>query len=391
MIREESSSAKTSAGSAFLKHAADGFLFLSFLYISLNVIRDFRAGGNSWKQGDWLINNAAGSIRRGPLGSAIISIGDRFDLDPLLIVSVAQIALLALLIITFRFLVSEVRNPKIALLLIISPAIFTVFWIADPQGSVRKELIAFAGLSLYALGAVRANWTFLWIGVAFFCVSTLSHEAMVLFTPTFLALIFFSGIHKVSARQSMATIAVILCFSLFAFLFAIKNPGVEDTSAICAALTERGLSETICEGAIRWLSYDTTYGFQAVRSELTPHRLAGFIIAYLVALAPLVYVIWLSPIKTRGVMVLILLALPFVLLYPITLDWGRWMSFHIFSATIVLTCAIVKNRLPIHRTPSTCHLLCLVILAIQISPLHMIGIIAGGAAKRIASEFWRLL
>lgn len=390
MMREESRGADT-AHPAFLKYASDGILFLSFLYISLRIFYDYRAGGNGWKQGDWLINNAAGPVRRGPFGSAIISISDTINLDPLFVVCTIQIALLAALFITFRLLVAEIRNPKVSILLVASPAIFTIFWAADPQGSVRKELIAFLAISLYALGAVRKNWLLLWLGAATFCVGALSHEAMVLFAPTFLALVFSSGLDKESATHALATIALIFCFSVFAFLFAIENSSATDTSKICAALVDKGLSDSICSGAISWLSYDSAYGFQAVISRLGVRSVGGFLISYAAALAPFIYIAWLNERKIIFGAFLILLALPFAPLYFVAVDWGRWMSFHIFSVTTILACAIAKDRLQIQRSPSDYYLLSLVGLGILISPSHTIGIVWGGVARRAASEFQRLL
>ena len=214
---------------------------------------------------------------------------------------------------------------------------------------------------------------------------------MVLFTPAFLAIILASRLQQTSAVQAVATIAVISCFSIFAFMFAVGHSRTADTSAICAALIDRGLSDSICSGAIAALSYDSADGSHAVASRLGARSLGRFLIAYVAALAPFVYIIRLSERRTCGCIVLILLALPFVPLYPVAVDWGRWMSFHIFSVTIILTCAMVNNRLPIKRVPSDYHVMSLVALALLVSPAHTIGIRWGGAARQATSEIWRLL
>lgn len=393
MMREKTRETFTSNGLTLLRYASDGILLVSFTYISLRVFYDYQSGGNAWKQGDWLINNAGGLTRRGPFGSTIISISDLTSLSPLLLVSVFQIAFLAVLFLTFRRLALEIRNPKLSLVLISSPAIFTMFWVADPQGSVRKELIAFSGISLYALGLLREKWPLLWVGAAVFCLSTLSHEAMVLFTPMLVALFVLSRLQKTSAvrAHALGAIAITLAFSSVALLFALRNSGTADISAICATLTDRGLSESICGGAIAWLSYDSAYGFQAVTSRLGVRSLGGFLVAYLAALAPLLYIVWLSEKRLVVGAALILSALPFAPLYVVAVDWGRWMSFHIFSATIFSVLAIRNGWLPIHRTPSDHHVFSLVALGALISPAHTIGIVWGGAARRAASEFWRLL
>ncbi len=390
-MREQSMASNTSGRPSRFRTLADVFLSLSFTYISLRVVYDCLIGGNEWKQGDWLINNAAGLIRRGPFGSGIISISDVLGINLLLLVSVIQIALLAVLFIAYRLLITEIRNPKISLLFFASPAIFTVFWVADPQGSVRKELIVFAGVSIYALGALRSNYVLLWLGVVLYCVSTLSHEAMTLFAPTLLAIVYLCELHKDSVTQFAITIATILCFSIFAFFFAISNPGTEDINKICSALTDRGLDDSICSGAISWLSYDSAFAFERVISSLDAQSLGGFLISYVAALAPFSYLIWLSDRRVTSGILLVLLALPFVPLYFFAVDWGRWMSFHVFSINIVLACAIIKNRVEIQRAANDFCVLGLMTLAILISPSHTIGIIWGGAARRAASEFWRLL
>lgn len=380
-----------SYSSIFLNYATDAFMVFSFLYISLRVFFDYRAGGNGWKQGDWLINNEAGNVRRGPFGSMILSISDLAGSSPLLIVSSIQIVFLAVLFISFRLLADQGRKSPMTIFILISPAIFTVFWVADPGGSVRKELLAFAGLSLSALAAVRENRLLFWLGVLFFCVSILAHEAMVLFTPTFFGIILVSRLHKSAVAHALSASFIVSLFSLFAFFYAITYSQAIDALAICAPLMERGLNEAICDGAIKWLAYDSAYGFQAVMSKINIWSLGGFMIAYAAALAPFLYFIWIGRRSTVGGGILILLALPFVPLYFIAVDWGRWMSFHIFSATILLACAMAKDSFPIRRNPSNHHIFLLAIFAFFISPQHTIGIIWGGAVRRVASEFWRLL
>lgn len=374
-----------------LRRVSDVWLFFSFAYISHRVVLDYLRGGNPWKQGDWLINNAAGTVRRGPFGSAIISISDFVNLNPLLLVSAIQLALLAILFFAFRILLAEIRSANVVLLLAISSAIFTVFWAADPQGSVRKELIAFVAITIYANGALQKNWTLLWLGVALFCVATASHEAMVLFAPTFLAIAAFSGLHEESAIHSAGSIATVFCFSAFAFIFAIRFPIVEETTQICAALTARGLNDSICKGAIWWLSKDSAYSFEKVVSAISLRGRGGFLISYVAALAPFAYLIWLSKQRILMCILLILLALPFIPLYIVAVDWGRWMSFHVFSVTVVFACAIIMNRFEIQRSVNQYYVLSLVTLAVLIPPSHTIGGNWGGAVREAGSFFSRLV
>ncbi len=59
-------------------------------YILLRLFYDIHSGGNSWKQGDWLINNYSLEIRRGPIGSFFILISDILGSSPLTVVFVTQ-------------------------------------------------------------------------------------------------------------------------------------------------------------------------------------------------------------------------------------------------------------------------------------------------------------
>ncbi|MDA8586405.1 hypothetical protein N9L47_09070 [Rhodobacteraceae bacterium] len=371
------------------KYTIDGFLLLSFLLVSLGVYYDYLAGGHNWKQGDWLINNSAGYVRRGPLGSAFISISDYIGSNPLLVVSVCQIIILAILFISFRLLVTQCNHPKLWLLILISPAIFTVFWVADPLGAVRKELIAFTGLSLYALGSIRENWLLLWAGVLVFCISVVSHEAMVLFIPTLFGIIILTELHKTATKHALTSAIVVTCLSIVAFIYAINTSQAVETYEICSALIERGLNELICRGAIEWLSYDSSHGFRFVVSMLNTRSIIDFLIIYAFALLPFFYIISLGERKTRNILALVLLALPFIPLYFVAVDWGRWISFHIFSASTILSSAAAKGHFRIQRNPSYFYIFPLVVLALLASPNHIIGVIWGGAAKQAELEFSR--
>lgn len=390
-MRAETSTPYTPPDTKFFKYSANTLFFISSVYISLRIIYDYLRGGDPWKQGDWLINNAAGPIRRGPFGSAIISVSDFLNLNPLLIVSIIQISFIIILYISFRKLVTKISNPKIYTILIFSSALFLIFWIADIQGSARKELIAYSSLTLFALGTLSEKKAILWLGVALFCIITISHEAMVLFAPTFLIIAILSDLHKALPNNFGFSIATIFYFSAFSLFLAIRNLQMEDTTEICAALVSRGLDESICGGAIRWLSHDSIYGFEQVISRLNPQSLRDFLISYVAALTPFFYLIWLSNRRALSGAALLLLALPYAPLYIFAVDWGRWISFHTFSCAIVFACAIIKGHIEIQRPVSNFCLLALVVLSILVSPKHTIGAVWGGAARRAISDFWSLL
>jgi hypothetical protein len=61
------------------------FTFLILAYILYELGLDINNGGNSWKQGDWLINNETQLVRRGFFGSIILKISDFISINPLVI------------------------------------------------------------------------------------------------------------------------------------------------------------------------------------------------------------------------------------------------------------------------------------------------------------------
>ena len=79
----------------FLKRNKN-LLILSTLYIItlLNIlfflIYSIKNGGNSWSQGDWLINNEIQIVRRGWFGSFILFLSENLSLNPLYLLGLIQ-------------------------------------------------------------------------------------------------------------------------------------------------------------------------------------------------------------------------------------------------------------------------------------------------------------
>lgn len=371
----------------FLRRIADGYLALSFLYISLMAVRDLKWGGNAWKQGDWLINTAGGDVRRGDFGSAVIALGDLLGTGPVLTVVGLQIGLLALLFLGFRHLAMRVPDPRVSALILVSPAIFTVFWVADPQGSLRKEVIACAALCLVAVGATQGRRLPLWCGVALLCVSFLAHEAMVLLLPAFLGVLVVSGLFDTDRGHAMAAGAVGLGIGVYALSYALSHARIADADAVCLPLLVRGVSPSLCTGAIEWLEYDAARGYREVLLWMAPENVTGFLIAYLLALAPWLYLAGLTLHPARNAVLVVALGLPFLPLYPVSVDWGRWMSLHLFSVTILAICALSRGRLRLRQRPAMWVVAVCLVLSLLVSPVHTVGMTPGGVIGQLVSQF----
>ena len=368
-----------------VRYATDVFLVVSFVYISSEIVAEYQLGGQAFKQGDWLINNHGEYVRRGIFGSGILAASDSLGIGPLLLVCGLQIALFAVLYGCFRLIVHQADGPLFWILLILSPAMFAVFWVADSGGSARKELLAFTGLALSTLGALRQKMVLFWIGVAVFCLGFIGHEAMILFIPTFLAILFVSGLKARAKTQALAAAVLVLCAAAFSLGYTVKFFSVENTASVCAPLQQRGLEESICTGAIIWLGADSAIAEQVVRDQLTTPNVLGFVGTYIAALLPLMFLVWVRKGKIVHFLGLVLLGMPFLPLYFIAIDWGRWMSFHVFSASLILACVMAHYRGGSPKRGLERIAVLLAGLSLLISPLHTIGAAEWGALGRLVS------
>lgn len=147
----------------------------------------------------------------------------------------------------------------------------------------------------------------------------------------------------------------------------------------------------MCTGAIKWLLQDSSYGLAAVSAKLTSWNLVGFLVAYGTALLPFLYMVWLGPQRGLRALLLLALGLPFLPLYPVAIDWGRWISFHAFSAAVIIATALASGRFQLLRAPGTIPVLALLALALIEAPRHQIGNYWGGVLRQAATSSVALL
>ena len=127
--------------------------FLATSLLLANLLRDMLTGGNSWKQADWLVNSEEVFVRRGLFGSGLLRLSDLLAVKPLLLVGALQAILMLALIGATIVAARRSGLTDRVLLLLLSPGFFVLFWAADPQGSLRKEMIVYLALAALALAA----------------------------------------------------------------------------------------------------------------------------------------------------------------------------------------------------------------------------------------------
>lgn len=366
------------------------FLAISFIFLFYLIFSDYLSGGHHWRQGDWLINNFSGNVRRGYFGSALIHISDFFQINLLFLVCLIQISLISVALYCFRGLAKLTCNKYVYAILLMSPAIFTVLWVSAPGGAVRKEVFVFAGLSLLTLGVLKERWIEIWLGGLLFAASFVAHEAMMLFVPIFLAILWMVGKDKRSWHV-YGVCALICVTAMLALFYAIFNHKVNDTYSMCQALLDRNMNKNLCDGAIYWMGLDLDYFKIRLAEELTSKNKILFFFGYILSLIPFFYISKMFDDTKYYVKIILFSFVPFVILYFIALDWGRWISFHVFSICILTVCVIVSGRIKIVQNPNGKVAGGLCVAAVLVSPQYMIGAKFGGAVGKLVATITKLM
>ena len=358
---------------------------VSFINFSIKIFRDFQSGGNPWKQGDWLINSENGPIRRSFSGDFMIWLSDLFDLHVVTPVVISQILIaFVLYIATYRLVVDD--KSRVLALLAFSASFFMFFWVGDPYGAGRKELIAFAAMVLIAIALNYRNQTLAFLGFFLFPVSVLCHEAMILFLPA------VAGVYAFYFNKIKSSKLFHICFflsvstSLIAFYIALKSSEVSDYTLVCQPLTARGAHPDLCSGAIKWLEHDVNHAMEQVRNMFRYRAPYDFVVGYLVALAPALFVAVVSNNKALSFALIVFSGLPFLPLYAFAVDYGRWISFHSFSVFLLFSSAIASGKLVFEKPIKDRVYITAFTLGAVICHLHVSHIYLGGSVRRLATD-----
>ncbi|HMT13735.1 MAG TPA: hypothetical protein PKE19_03190 [Aestuariivirga sp.] len=347
--------------------------------------------GSDWSQADWLINNAAGPVRRGIVGSGLIALSDATGITLLWLVVGIQAAITAILFGLVLWLITRMPDlPDRLLLLLVSPAFF-VFWSNDFHAIGRKEIIACLAFMTLLVAVYRDRRSLLALVLAamIFAVAGIAHEANIFFLP-FFAL----AIHLVYGTTSLrrvahATIAVLTLVAAGTMIYALKYASVKDTSLVCAPLLQRGFLPNICEGAITWLGYDIHYAVDKTRAKFLSLRFPQFLLIYGLILLPFWHFFREGP-KGRSLFAAAALSgLFFLPLYVIAVDWGRWINFHVMALVFVILIYLRVHRptwafQPLDDKTKNLFLFFSVVIGIH----HVAGVPVGGFAFSWAKNYY---
>ena len=364
----------------------------ALLYLLYQLYVDFSLGGNSWKQGDWLINELSGSIRRGLFGSALLRTSDVTGLSPLLLLISLQALFVTLIFVVVVIAALKLGMPDKLLLLLLSPGFLFLFWFNDPQGSVRKELLvylAFLPLIVVALKGRGAPIAYL-LSVIAYGMAVFAHEGTVFFLPFLLLAMWLVMPQDAGTAIRLTVLAVPSLLAIGGGLYAAMNTHTPDTSLICAQLVQRGLDPAICGGAIDYLQ-STPEEAKVHPGNLLTTEFRSLLLIYAACLLSFRvmfqgserFELWFVAILASG--------LVFLPLYVLAGDYGRWLNYHISSLTFVLLVFLLKWRPAwLYEAPRRLDFLCLLALNLVIGVSHSPGEMTDGLVVKVARLIYDL-
>lgn len=359
--------------------------WVALAIVFLHLGQDYWLGGNTYKQGDWLINVELATVRRGLPGSAFIRIADFLHIDLLLVVVLCQAALLALFAVCLYKVVRKVDHQPLFWLLLFSPGFTLLLWANDPQGSLRKELIVYAAFALLLAGLADRRRLHFAVATGLFALGMLGHEANCLFLPVFLWLLYCArGSGMLATRELGLAVLVLLAAALVSATFFFRHVSLADAGPVCAPLLLRGFTAAFCEGAISWVTRDLSYAIRVTAGNWSAGSWAfGTFYLWMTALA-----CWISAhfVQMRKLLwMYVCTALPFLPLFYVALDWGRWMNFHLSCWIFVVLAEQLLGGLQLLRPVDGKRLLVSGFSILPWAPSHMTYLVLPRAVLVIAA------
>jgi hypothetical protein len=313
-------------------------LFLSavLIFIVYYYILKIVAGGNAWLTGDWLINYSAGFVRRGAFGQLAMYVSTLTNIELIWVVGILQIMAMTLCYYLVLVIFFKTKRSNLEMMLLLSPA-FLLFPFYGTGGGFRKEILVFIPFLLYLLFLYhkQINLSKTIIILSLYAFAILSHELSVLVLPFFLAVTYlFSHSGAISRKNMQMTSLSFMLLALAGTLIPVFFSGAGRSEAICNQLVISGLNPTICDGAVKWLEYDLLHGFKYVLSQiLNNNYISTYIASLTLSLIPFMF-IRSAELPVKKFFTFMLVAFVFLApLYPIAVDWGRWIYIYIFLSS----------------------------------------------------------
>jgi hypothetical protein len=323
----------------FSSNIVTSILSISFLYNVVRYSREIFAGGNPFLTGDWLINYAGGYSGRGLNGQILLQFSDLTGLNLLWVTYFEQIGIYSTYVFTVIYLLRKVHD-RFLLMISLSP-VFIMFDFLDTGGAFRKEIIAFASLTLFIRMLVNKKFT--WSGflpvVLLYFLFAFSWEASIIFM---LPMLYFTYQMKISRLLTKAKfVGVSLLFMtlslssllgsfLFGSLILQFNTSMDQGRLVCDSLVSRGISPKICQGTIYSNTGREIEIPEMLRELLLENNFGYYFPILVLALTPFIWNGWIK----RHTVVFSYFSISVLPIFLTGLDWGRWI--HILGTIITL-------------------------------------------------------
>ncbi len=361
-------------------------LGITLLHILWLLSVDYTAGGNSWKQGDWLINSLGSPARRGIFGSALLRLSDLLGTSPLLLLILLQGVVVTLIFVVVGTATLTLGTPQKVFLLLISPGFVVFFWFNDPQGAVRKEILVYLAFLPLIVAAMRGRGSLICcvLSMLAYAMAVASHEGNVFFLPFLWVAMWLVLPGNASIALRVAIIVIPGLLALAGGLYAVANIHVPDPGVICAQIVQRGLDPQICGGAIDYL------GSPPEQARMHPGRLLSehfrsYLLVYMVCLLGFRVLLQGSRRLELGGLAVVASGLAFFPLYILAGDYGRWLNFHVSSLVFVTLIALLKFRPSwLYERPNRLDYACVLALSLVIGISHSPGELIDGFLATIA-------
>lgn len=311
-----------------------GLLLAFTLFATIGVadlVHDYSVGGNRWQQGDWLINSLSGLVRRGTIGTGIILLSDALAVSPLAVTVGLQIVLVMCLMAALFALGMTVFTRPSQIVALLLPPFYPVMMVSRFDGMIYKDVIAILALAILTIAVVRPEQSrrLVPLGALTLVFGCFGHEALVFFFPVAAYLILLTG----RTRFNFTAIALLALGTASAFVFALIYSKA-DPDAICAELMARNLNGVLCEGPISWLNASVAHAISTTAAEGNFVNLAEYAFVWGLSVLALAYL--LGRASGKAAILACLTLLPFLPLFVIAFDFGRWFSFGFSSLVFIL-------------------------------------------------------
>ena len=290
----------------------------------------------------WITNYLQGYNRRGLIGQVIYHVGELFDIRYVVLILFITI-LSAIAYFLYKIFINRYQNI-ISYFLLLSPA-FISYQILDIRGSMRKEVL---GLLTFVMIVYFINkGKSLTFPLLIFTIAVFSHPANIFISPFLIGYLHKNDINKKVKILFFVPVLIYLSSGVFftpsesfnSLIFCEQTNQLINSSIDCKLLDSGDL-----EGTINSDIYDY---LELTKKSIQSREIIFYIISFLLALSPFVFLQeYFIRNKYLGFMLI-----PYLMLFFVAFDWGRWISLYISILTITYFNDNQKNKLESYKFP----------------------------------------